>query len=81
MILQEMEQKTLENVGVINQQSGVREEKWPNLDLKHLKFPQVTVSSVKRASSIQQFEADFVPAAAIYVKAAIAGVQGFAYGS
>ena len=37
--LQQMEQKTLENVGTISQQAGVREEKWPNLDLKHLKFP------------------------------------------
>ena len=75
-----MEQKALQNVGTINQQAGVREEKWSNLDLKLLKFPQVTVSSVKRAIALQQFEADFIcnmgivsPAAAIHAKAVIAG--------
>ena len=49
-----------ESVGTIHQQAGVREEKWPNLDLKHLKFPQATAHSVKRATALQQFEADFV---------------------
>ena len=80
-ILQEMDQKTLGNIAVINPPSGVRAEKWPNLNLKHLKFPQVTVSSVKRAIMIQQFQADFirhqgiVSPAAIYAKAVIAGMQ------
>ena len=59
-VLQKMESGTLEDVGSINQRADVREEKWSSLDMKQLKCPQSTVSSVKRSTVIQYFEADFV---------------------
>ena len=73
---------TLEDVGSVNQRAGVREERWSSLDLKQLKFPQSTVSSVKRATVIQHFEADFIramgiisPSAGLCARAVFAGVQ------
>ena len=79
-----MERGSLEDVGVINQRAGVREEKWSMLDLKPLQLPKTTAFSVTRATQIQHSEpeADFIramgivsPSAALYVKAVIAGVQ------
>ena len=43
----------LEDVGVVNQQAGIREEKWSNLDLKHLKFPAPLTQAVRRATLVQ----------------------------
>ena len=64
---------SLEDVGAMNYKAGVREEKWGMLDLKTLQFPKTTLQSVKRATLLQHFEADFVramgvisPAAATY---------------
>ena len=81
-LLQEMDSQQLDSVGVINRRAGFREEKWSNLDVKSLKFPQPLASSVRQASLTQQFEADFIrhlgiisPAAAMHAKAVIAGVQ------
>ena len=56
-VLREMETGSLEDVGVMNQRAGVREEKWAMLDLKLLQFPKTTIYSVKRATQIQHFEA------------------------
>ena len=77
-----MESGTLEDAGSANLRAGVREEKWSSLDLKHLKVPQSTVSSVKRATMIQHFEAEFIramgiisPSAPLYARAVVAGVQ------
>ena len=76
-----MDQKKLESAGAINQSAGICEEKWSN-GLESLKFPQPLVSSVRRPSLTQQFEADFMrhlrlisPAATMYVKAVTAGVS------
>ena len=41
-VLREMDRGSLEEVGVINQRAGVREEKWGMLDLKPLQFPKTT---------------------------------------
>ena len=72
----------LSDVGLINTKEGVREEKWVALDLRTLKFPSTQTSSVRRATLIQNFEADFIramgiisPSAALYAQAVIAGVQ------
>ena len=77
-----MEGGTLEDIGSINLRACVREEKWSSSNMKQLKFPECTVSSMKRAAVIQHFEADFIramgiinPSAALYARAVIAGVQ------
>ena len=77
----QIEGGTLADVGSISLRAGVREEKWSSLD-KQLKFPQSTVSSLKRATMILHFEEDFVramgifsPSAALHARALIAGVQ------
>ena len=77
-----MEDGSLVDVGSMNYKAGVREEKWGMLDLKTLQFPKTTLQSVKRATLLQRFEADFVramgiisPAAATYAKAVLAGVH------
>ena len=66
----------------LNSRAGVREEKWTSLDLRPLKFPSTTTSSVKRATLIQNFKADFIramgiisPSAALCAQAVIVGVQ------
>ena len=81
-MLRDMECGSLEDVGTMNYKAGVREEKWGMLDLKTLQFPKTTLQSMKRATLLQHFEADFVramgtisPAAATYAKAVIAGVN------
>ena len=81
-VLQEMTEGSLPDVGQVNAREGVREEKWVALDLRTTKFPPTQTSSVRRATLIQNFEADFIramgiisPAAALYAQAAIAGVQ------
>ena len=81
-ILWEMEEVSPADVGCMNYKAGVREEKWGMLDLKTLQFPKTTTQSVKRATLLQHFEADFVramgiisPAAAAYGKAVLAGVH------
>ena len=81
---QQMERGSLEDIGVINQRAGVREETWSMLNLKPLQFPKTTIYSVKRvprssisrpisselwASSVQQWPRYS------YAKAVIAGVQ------
>ena len=77
-----MEDNTLEDAGSINSRAGVREERWTSLDLRPLEFPSTVISSVKRATMIQNFEADFIramgiisPSAALHAQAVIAGVQ------
>ena len=47
-------------VGALNAREGVREEKWVSFDLRTVKFPSTQTSSVRRATLIQNFEADFV---------------------
>ena len=81
-VLQDMTEGNLPDVGQVNAREGVREEKWVALDLRTIKFPPTQTSSVRRATLIQNFEADFIramgiisPAAALYAQAAIAGVQ------
>ena len=81
-VLQKLEDNTLEDVGSVNSRAGVREENWTSLDLRPLKFPSTVVSSVKRATLIQNFEADFIramgiisPSAALHAQAVVAGVQ------
>ena len=81
-VLEEMAEGGLSDVGQINTKEGVREEKWVALDLRTLKFPSTQTSSVRRATLIQNFEADFIramgiisPSAALYAQAVIAGVQ------
>ena len=81
-VLRDVERGSLEDVSAMNQRAGVSEEKWGMLDLKTLQFPKTTLHSVKRATLIQHFEADFIramgiisPAVATYAKAVIAGVQ------
>ena len=66
----------------LNAREGVREEKWVSFDLRTVKFPSTQTSSVRRATLIQNFEADFIRAmgiisssAALYAQAVIAGVQ------
>ena len=81
-VLRRMADGTLPDVGCLNSRVGVREEKWTSLALKPLKFPSIVTSSVRRATLIQNFEADFIramgiisPLAALYAQAVIAGVQ------
>ena len=57
-------------------------EEWVSFDLRTVKFPSTQTSSVRRATLIQNFEADFIramgiisPAEAMYAQAVIAGVQ------
>ena len=66
----------------MNYKAGAREEKWGMLDLKNVQFPKSTTQSVRRATLLQHFEADFIramgtisPAAAAYGKAVLAGVH------
>ena len=66
----------------MNYKAGVREEKWGMLDLKNVQFPKTIRQSVKRATLLQHFEADFIramgiisPAAAAYGQAVLAGVH------
>ena len=80
--LQDMTEGSLPDVGQVNAREGVREEKWVALDLRTTKFPPTQTSSVRRATLIQNFEADFIramgiisPSAALYAQAVIAGVQ------
>ena len=40
LVLRDMEQGSLEDVGAMNYKAGVREEKWGMLDLKTLQFPK-----------------------------------------
>ena len=81
-VLQDMTEGSIPDVGQVNAREGVREEKWVVLDLRTTKFPPTQTSSVRRATLIQNFEADFIramgiisPAAALYAQAVIAGVQ------
>ena len=81
-VLQEMTEGSLPDVGQLNAREGVREEKWVAFDLRTVKFPPTQTSSVRRATLIQNFEADFIramgiisPSAALYAQAVIAGVQ------
>ena len=81
-VLQDMTEGSLPDVGQVNAREGVREEKWVALDLRTTKFPPPQTSSVRRATLIQNFEADFIramgiisPSAALYAQAVIAGVQ------
>ena len=81
-VLQEMERNYMEDVGSMNYKAGVREEKWGMLDLKNVQFPKTTTQSVKRATLLQHFEADFIramgnisPAAAVYGQAVLVGVH------
>ena len=81
-VLQDMTEGSIPDVGQVNAREGVREEKWVALDLRTTKFPPTQTSSVRRATLIQNFEADFIramgiisPAAALYAQAVIAGVQ------
>ena len=81
-VLWEMTEGSLADVGQLNAREGVREEKWVALDLRTIKFPPTQTSSVRRATLIQNFEADFIramgiisPSAALYAQAVIAGVQ------
>ena len=81
-VLEDMATGSLPDVGPLNAREGVREEKWVSLDLRTLKFPSTQTSSVRRATLIQNFEADFIramgiisPSAALYAQAVVAGVQ------
>ena len=81
-VLQDMASGSLPDVGQLNAREGVREEKWVSFDLRTVKFPSTQTSSVRRATLIQNFEADFIramgiisPSAALYAQAVIAGVQ------
>ena len=81
-VLRDMERGSLEDVGAMNHKAGVREEKSGLLDFKTLSFPKTTLQSVRRATLLQYFEADFIramgvisPAADTYAKAVIAGLQ------
>ena len=81
-VLQDMAAGNLPDVGQLNTREGVREEKWVAFDLRTVKFPPTQTSSVRRATLIQNFEADFIramgiisPSAALYAQAVIAGVQ------
>ena len=72
----------MEDVGSMNYKAGVREEKWGMLDLKNVQFPKTTTQSVRRATLLQHFEADFIramgiisPAAAAYSQAVLACVH------
>ena len=77
-----MTEGSLPDVGQLNAREGVREGQWVALDLRTTKFPPTQTSSVRRATLIQNFEADFIramgvisPSAALYAQAVIAGVQ------
>ena len=81
-VLQDMTSGSLPDVGQLNTREGAREEKWVSFDLRTVKFPSTQTSSVRRATLIQNFEADFIramgiisPSAALYAQAVIAGVQ------
>ena len=81
-VLQDMASGNLPEVGQLNAREGVREEKWVSFDQRTVKFPSTQTSSVRRATLIQNFEADFTRAmgiislsAALYAQAVIAGVQ------
>ena len=81
-VLRDMTAGNLPDVGQLNAREGVREEKWVAFDLRTVKFPPTQTSSVRRATLIQNFEADFIramgvisPSAALYAQAVIAGVQ------
>ena len=58
-VLREMEHNSMEDVGSMNCKAG---EKWGMLDLKNVQFPKTTTQSVKRATLLQHFEADFIRA-------------------
>ena len=64
-VLQYMTTGDLPDVGPLNTREGVREEKWVSFDLRTLKFPSTQTSSVRRATLIQNFEADFIRATGI----------------
>ena len=77
-----MAEGSLPDVGQLNAREGVREEKWVSFDLRTVKCPPTQTSSVRRATLIQNFEADVIramgiisPSAAMYAQAVIAGVQ------
>ena len=81
-VLRDMTTGDLPEVGALNAREGVREEKWVSFDLRTVKFPFTQTSSVRRATLIQNFEADFIramgiisPSAALCAQAVIAGVQ------
>ena len=81
-VLQDMTEGSLPDVGQLSDREGVREEKWVALDFRTTKFPPTQTSSVRRATLIQNFEADFIramgiisPSAALYAQAVIAGAQ------
>ena len=81
-VLRDMATGDLPEVGSLNAREGAREEKWVSFDLRTVKFPATQTSSVRRATLIQNFEADFIwamgiisPSATLYVQAVIAGVQ------
>ena len=61
-VLQKMTEGSLPDVGQLNTREGVREEKWVAFDLRAVKFPPTQTSSVRRATLIQNFEADFIRA-------------------
>ena len=61
-MLQDMTEGSLPDVGQLNAREGVREEKCVALDLRTTKFPPTQTSSVRRATLIQNFEADFIRA-------------------
>ena len=78
-VLQDMTSGSLPDVGQLNTREGVREEKWVSFDLRTVKFPSTQTSSVRRATLIQNFEADFIramgiisPSAPLYAQAVIA---------
>ena len=81
-VIRDMATGDLPEVGALNAREGVREEKWTAFDLRTVKFPSTQTSSVRRATLIQNFEADFIramgiisPSAALYAQAVIAGAQ------
>ena len=61
-VLQRMSGGELPDVGSLDAREGVREEKLTSFDLRTVKFPSTQTSSVKQATLIQNFEADFIRA-------------------
>ena len=49
-VLREMAMGELPDVGALNAQEGVREEKWISFNLRTVKFPSTQTSSVRRAT-------------------------------
>ena len=75
-VLRDMVSGDLPEVGPLNAREGAREEKWVSFDLRTVKFPSAQTSSVRRATLIQNFEANFIramgiisPSAAMYAHA------------